>query len=657
MSNETKMYPNFVPTVNEAQVRSKIYDHFETMQQLKHEKMPHFAGPDGQRSWLQYIDDSERILNGYTLSRGSQGKEDWQSNMMDNVTLAKIRALAAGVGLKTPEMAFQAMNKDAVRSPIRAEVFKNIVNQSFNNSNATLHSYLEIWHMLCHGSIFEFEGYKTGGAMIPKVESFDSTTGQVKTKKEYVKFDGKPFSILLNPQEFYWWTFFVRDVQDQPRIAWVQHYTKKQIEEEFSKFPNYKFLKDKKEAENLNLQNSLYFNKWNKRVQDEDDYEVIRMYSKADDGNEKDKVMGHEVWSNGVPLIRSPLLWGEQEKDYPFAKQISNLFANTNFFVGMSWPAILEAYQDTKNTTINSLVDKIYRGVDPLTLVGLQNKDLLEVESQITTSNNRIYVPDIQQVKPFPTSQVNQGELAMLAVLDRGIEVLSVDRAQQGIQSNQQKTARQAIIEDTRAKELKGSLYSFLEDLWYQKTKLRMQVILTHYLKDKAARSSKRDQVISIEDYQFGDGKQGTLDIHIAKTKKELLPLLDIEAREKAAEENGQVYKMISILSSFFDNWDLDMKIVPQSIHNQDRIAKEEEFDSEVQWVATLAPDFFVANKEKYLQEKLAFRGKHLSDFNPPEEQQPEPTEETAEGVPTEEGTPPPAQTPKSPLDEGAELL
>jgi len=96
----------FIPTVEEAHARSKIYKYLVKMRDVKNDSLPHFAGMEGERSWMQYVDDSERVLNGYQLSREAQGKEDWQANLMDNITLAKCRAIAAGVGLQVPGMEF-----------------------------------------------------------------------------------------------------------------------------------------------------------------------------------------------------------------------------------------------------------------------------------------------------------------------------------------------------------------------------------------------------------------------------------------------------------------------------------------------------------------------------------------------------------------------
>jgi len=600
------------PTPEEQKARHKVYERIERMRELKNKKLPHFANQYGQRSFNEYIDDSERILNGYVFSRESQGKEDWQSNLMDNMTRAKMRGIASGVGLKVPEIKCQSTNQDAYMDPVRSELIKSISKQTFHDGNPTLHNFLEVWHLLSHGVLFEYDGYMTGGHKIKRVTEFDSVTGDVKTETVYVKGKGKPYNVLINPQEFYWWDMYVRDIQEQPHIAWIQHYTYTEVEREFSKYPNFKYVKDRKQcADFTNLQDSLYYQKWADRVdKDGNDYEVIRFYSLEDDS--------YEVWINGVAILRAPMLWGHEEKYYPFAKAIAEPFANTNFFVGMSFPGILESYQDTKNTVINTMIDKLYRSMDFQMLIGLQNKDLFDVESNFEGGDGKYYVPDVNAVKPMPVNGINAGELQFLQLIDRGIDGLSIDRSQQGLETNGDRTAREAIIADERARELKGMFYLFLEDLWLQKYKLRTRTVLTHYLKDKAARGDVRDNIITINDYLFDSGEKGVLAIHVAKTKNTLMDMPELEAREQAAAQAGQVYKLISIPQSWMDDWHFEYEIIPGSFHNQDRLRQETEFDSEVQWMATINPNFLASNIDLYTKEKLSFRGKNIEEFNPP---------------------------------------
>ena len=621
-AEQNKVREPYMPSDKEVAARTKSYGYLKTMMDLKEKPMPHFSGPEGGRSWNDMIDDSEMILNGYTLSREAQGKEDWQSNMMDKESRVKMKAIASGAGLKVPDMRFSATNKNGVRSAVRADIFKNTTRQTFNSGNPALSAFKETWHMLAHGVVFEYEGYKTGGAMRDRVESFDTETGEVKTKKEYVKVDGKPFTVIINPQEFFWWTFFVGDnqevagVQQQPRVAWVQNYGKGELELEFSKYKNYKYVLDKKEATALaQLQDSVFFTEWQDRVNDECDYEVFRLYDK-----ERDL---YEIWINGVLMLQAPILWGEDEPMYPFSVQVAENYANTNFFVGMPFGQIVEGVIETKNTTVNTLVDKLYRSMKKPFLYGLGNKDLMDIEDQFIDEDNKYYVPDIAQVKPFPYEGPNQGEFAMLSVLDNSLEKISVDRAQQGQSAGPAKTAREAVIADARAQEIKASLYLALENLWLQKTRLRTQVIMTHYIKDKAAQKEKKDQIITVEDYTFGDGTRGTLDIHVAKGESGLLTTDELESRAEAMEEQNLAYKIISITQNYLNDWKYDFHIEPESFHQKDRALEEAEFDSEVQYVVTLHPEFYAANKDKYLKEKLAFRGKQMDEFIQPKPPKP----------------------------------
>lgn len=619
-------------TPEEADARTELYKNLELMRELKEKKLPHFqAGPNGERSWLEMIDDSEALVNVFTPSRAQARKHDWQSNAnaAGAEVRAKMRAVAAGVGLNVPKMEYEAVNKKGIRSAKRAEIFKNIATQTYSYGNPAMNSFLETWQMLAHGVVFEYEGYKTGGAMQEVVDSFDTLTGKVKTRKEYVKMDGKPFNIRINPQEFYWWTFFCRDVQDQPRIAWVQMYTKREVELEFSKYPNYKFIQDKAQAnKNLQQQDSAFYQKWSERnTEKETAYEVVRVYSKEDDGGDG-KLKGYEVWVDGVPMLRCPLLWGGKEKVYPFAKEVPEHFANAEFFVGMPFPIMLEGYADNKNMLLNSLVDKVARGLDPLKLVGLQNRDLLDVESEIHSSDSTIYVPDVAAVKFMEHPPVAPGELNLLQMLDRGIELVSIDRAQQGQTTAGTKTAREVVIADQRAQELKQNLYLSLENLWHQKMTLRQHVILSHYLKDKAAADSIKGQIITIKDYTFGDNTRGILDIHIYNTKGKALTPQEIDAREMAMAKQGIHYKLISMPLSYLDDWELDFKIVSASLRAQDKTVEKDELMNEIQTLSSINPGFVAANLDEYTTEILALRDKHPEDYKPAA--QPKPQEQTS---------------------------
>lgn len=617
METESSTEPQFVPTPEEQKNRLKTYGQLQQMIQLKDEKMPHFAGPDGWRSFNEYVDASERILNGYTPSKEEQGKEDWQSNVQDNITRAKMRAVAASVGLKVPEMKYMATNKNGIRSKRRAEVMHQTVRHSYMRDNPTMETFLEVWAMLAHGVTFVFEGYQSGGYKRDVVESFDTKTGEIKTKSEYVEVDKRPINVRISPKELYWATFHVDSIQKQPCLIWLQKYSKSEFETEFSKYKNYKYVKDKKYCKDSDhsVLDTYGYKHWNKRV-DYDEYEVLKKFSKEENR--------YEIWVNGIPLLIAPLLWSYQGKPwYPIAKTIGEPFANSNFFVGLSFAGILEGYQENRTTILNTMTDILYRSLVIPLLVGLGNKDLLEAQDELIDSDDRFYVPDVNQVKPMPTRGIAQGDLAMLQVIDQSIERLSIDAAQQGL-TTPDVTARATIIADERARQLKGVLFLFLEDLWLQKTRLRNMTVLTHYFKDKARGKTFKDSTISVDDVKLSDGTYGILDIHVANNRSSLLTIAEIEAREQAAAKEGINYKLISVTKDYLDNWEYDHLIVAESLYNQDRLRQQATLEEEHNFMITFYPEYFVENKETYLEGALEFFGRSMDEMKPPAAPQPQ---------------------------------
>lgn len=609
--------PRFIPTEQEQKDRLKTYGQLQQMIQLKDEKKPHFAGPDGWRSYNEYIDASERILNGYTPSKEEQGKDDWQSNVQDNITRAKMRAVAASVGLQIPGMKYMATNKNGVRSKRRAEVLHQTVRHSYMRDNPTMSTFLEVWAMLAHGVTFTFEGYQSGGYKRDVVESFDSKTGEIKTKSEYVSVDQRPIDIRISPKKLYWATFNVNDIQKQPCLIWIEKYSKSELEIEFSKYKNFKYIKDKsalKDSDQTTL-DTYGYKSWNKRVEYEE-FEVLKKFSKEENR--------YEIWVNGIPLLIAPMLWSFRGMPwYPIAKTIGEPFANSDFFVGLSFAAMLEGYQENRTTVLNTMTDILYRSLVTPLLVGLGNKDLLEAQDELISSDDRYYVPDVNQVKPMPTRGIMQGDLAMLQVIDQSIERLSIDAAQQG-QTTPDVTARATIIADERARQLKGVLFLFLEDHWLQKTRLRNITILTHYFKDKARQKTFKDSTISVDDVKFSDGTVGILDIHVAKNRSKLLTVAEIESREQAAEKEGINYKLISVTADYLDNWEYDHIIIPESLHNQDRLRKQASIEEEHNFMVTFYPDYFAENKDIYLEDVLEFFDRSKDEMKPPQAPQPQ---------------------------------
>lgn len=583
---------------------------------------PQFSFGEGHLHLTQYIDESSMRANGYTPSREEQDKEDWQSNAFDNVTRAKLKAFCAGIALQIPEQNFTAVNNIGLFSAPRAEGMKQLVRHSrMVDDNPQMQIFYEAWDVLSLGTVVKYDGYLKTKHKRKFVTGFDEKTGEVLWEEREVVSEDRCIDINVPLSEFFIWSFEIPNVQDQPRVIWAQHYDKDQLETEFGHLPNFKYVKDAAQVKHVETwTRTHYYDKWMNRVKAENDYEVIRYYSIAEDR--------YEVWCNGVDLIRAPMLWGKTKKRYPFAKTIREPFAGGPFFYGMSLPHELAGNQDIRNALWNTTIDKHIRSLLPPMLVGMANKDLLDLEDEYVNQDNKIYVPDITQVKPMPYEGVNAGDVQMLQMINRALDLQSTDQSQSGI-AGQGVTAREIVIADENARKLKGITFMFLEDLWLQKTRNRILTILMNYMRPQyekvigeegAAQLVETLKVFNVKDTDFSDGTKGTLAIAIASKAKRLPSEVQISATENVMEEQGINYKMIAITSDYFDDWEFDFVVQPESIFAQDKVKREALVNEKIDRMAVYFPEYLAhpANKRKALGETLSVYGDSIDQYEEP---------------------------------------
>lgn len=615
--------------------RNKRYGQIDTMLQVRNKNYHQFNGPDGDRNLIGYIDDSDRRLNSDTPTREEQGKEDWQSNLFTPVTRTKLKALVAGVALQIPDITFMSWNQDGLFSPQRAEFIKQMVRYSrlAKGGNPRLDIFFEAWELFGKGTVIKYDGYLKQKHKRKFVTGFDQTTGEVKWEEKEVLVEDRAVDILVPLSEFFIWDAEIADVQDQPRVAWIQHYNKSALDLEFSKYKNYQFVKDRASAAKFKSSTvSYYYDGWAKRVEQDDDYEVVRFYDMEEDA--------YEIWINGVEILTAPLLWGRRKKLFPFSKTINEPFAGKSFFYGMSLPHSLEGNQDMNNVIWNTTLDKALRSLTPPFLVGLANKDLLDLEDEYVNQDNKIYVPDINQVKPMPYQGLGAGDIQLLQIMQRALDVQSTDSNQSGI-SGRGVTAREIQLADQNAQKLKGIPFMFLEDLWIQKTRLRVYNIMTNYMlprteaiigSDGVKKFRELTTIHNIHDVTHSDGTQGVLGVQVVSSEKTAPSVLDIEAREEAMMKQGINYKMIAVPSNWLDDWEIDFSVVSDSIYSQDKVKKEALITEKQDRLATYYPDYFIANKKKLFGEVVDLYGDNAKDYVDPPPPPPAPAPGAAGG-------------------------
>jgi len=606
----------YTPTPDEQQELDFLYTEVDTMVRLRGQNWPQF----NDRNLIQFVDDSEKRVQGYVPSRESQGKEEWQSNVFNQATRNKLKALVAAVATTPPDLRYKAVSSaDGGLDLRRAGVIENLVIHSRNQSNQETEIFWEAWTCATQGTVIKYDGYLKTRYKRKFIKSYDLVTGEMEFIEKEVDVNDECVDVLIPISELFIKSFKIHNIQDQPALAWIRYLDFDSIQKEFGKYKNFKYVLDKARAGSYQDETKTFFyDRWKDRVDAENDYEVIRYYNRF-----KDKYC---IIINGVLILNAPMLWGRRDKVYPFSKSIFEPFANKNFFYGNSLPNANMDVQDAINTLYNMSLDKTYRSMNPVLLAGIANKDLLEMENENVGMDSTLYVQDITQVQYQKIPGITDSEMVMIKWVSQGMDLgTSIDAAQQGVVAGKNITARQIVIANEHAKKLKGVFFMFLTDLWIQKTKLRILNILTNYTQPKiteiiGADGSKTYQEsfrrILVEGSKFPDGSTGTLEIQMVSKPEDLPTRKELDIEEEKFRIQGQKYEKIGMLSTYLDEFDYDVQVISESLHQKDSAEAQAVFQEKAKTMVTYFPHIFLANQDVIFDDFTTAYGEDKTKYN-----------------------------------------
>lgn len=628
----------YEPTEAEIKVRKKVYDDFAVMRDLRGQRYKYF----NDRTLKEFIDDSELRLSNYVPTRAEQGKEEWQANFSHPVTSNKMNAILASVALDVPEVRIVARNEKNDQSLKRAYIIKNLVKHSYDKDDKEEQVYFEGWETAGKGTCIIYDGYQKQKAKRKKITSYDPYTGKVEFTEEEIETKNGCVEFIVPLENIFIWNFYIPNIQDQPKLCWVESMGREEAKAEFGKYPNFKFVKDQKKLLSKDIQARYFYEAWASRVKGASPYEIVRYYDRFNDH--------HVILANGVVLYDGPMLLGRKQKVYPFAKTVYSLFS-ADFFYGNSLPNKMMGEQDVINSLFNMSVDKTYKSMVPSLLIGNQNKDDFDLEDPYVSLDTKVYVQDINAVIQLKFEGINNADVKMIDMISRGLDLTTVDSNQQGIQGRGV-TAREVVIANENARKLKGTFYMFLTSLWIQKIKLRIINILTFYTKVEQSQSLGQDiwdkyKRYIVENADLGDGTKGTLEVNIAPDEANL-PTKDMlqQRSNTKAEEHKENYKAIAMTSDFLDGWEYDVKVVSESVYQQDSSLSQAKLEDKIKIMATAFPEYFQMNKEKLFKEVLI---SYEDDPDEYETQQPKGQQDkiqTTQGQPGQSQQPNPAAQP-----------
>lgn len=621
------------PSKEDKELIGRIYTDFEYMRNLRNQRWKYF----NDRTLKELIDDAQLRLNGYVPSRASQGKEPWQSNFFHPVTKNKFKASIAAVALDIPQTKLVAQNEKFGRDATRADIMKHLVKFSYDQDNKEEQIFFEAWEALEKGTVIVYDGYLKSNSKRKIIKSFDPKTGEIETEEKDIETDNQCVNFIVPLMNLYIWDWTIFDIQKQPKIQWVERMDVESFNTEFGKYPNANYVKTSAQLTDKNEADTFFKEFWQERLKGDEPIEVIKSFDKG-----KDEFV---ILANGVKLFESPIILGKKKKWYPFAKTVSEPFG-TDFFYGNPFPNSLMGEQDIINSLYNMTTDKTYRSMITPMLIGNTNKDDFDLEDHEVTLDTKIYVQDIEQVKPMPIAGVSQSDVKMIEIISRGLDLSSVDSNQQGV-AGRGVTAREVVIANENAKKLKGILYMFLTSLWIQKIKLRIMNILTYYpqpkvemiVGEKGTNRIDKYRSFMVDNAELSDGSKGTLGISMVGSEQELPSQKEVDIQEeKQRMQSGDKYEQVYITSDYLDDWIYDIKVVSDSIYQKESGLTQVKMEEKLRVLGVYFPDIVTANKEKLAKDTL------IAYEDEPDEY------ELAPKAPTQPGMEEPAENPAEAL-------
>jgi hypothetical protein len=583
------------------------------------------------RTLKDFIDDSEKRMNAYVLSKSAQGKEEWQANFATRAYANKTKALLAATARDVPDMHIKAVRDDDSYDHFSADISKNLIKHSYHQDNVQEDLFFLAWSTVGHGTVLSYEGFEKQMYTKKRIKSFDLITGDVGEEVLETSSEGEPVSYEVSLMNLLIKNFYIRDVQQQPAVILEKYYAdKERFDADFGQYPNAKKVKNLSDL--VASDNDTYFHQnWSEACESGRGYYVclyMNKYRNAGSGL-------YRIVANGVELYNGPMPWRSiARRDsgrpvYPIAKTIYEPFANTNFFYGNSQPNSAMGEGDTLNTLYNTGLDKQYRSMVPPLLIGMVNKDMLDLEDELVAGDTKIYVDDINQVKQLEIRGISDSDVKMIDLISRGLDLTTLDPQQQGV-PQKYVTARAAVAADERARQLKGIFSMFMESLWLQKVRLRLPNIILSYTQPKlievigeegTKKLIEKYRQFNVENTSLSDGSKGTLGIRFMSKsemgdKKALR--LDVEGEERRGAEAGKPFEKVVMPFGYLDHLFMDVEIIPETLWQSSQALSMAMIVEKIGFITKVFPEYFAANKEMLFRDFVKNYGDDASRYQLP---------------------------------------
>ena len=188
----------------------------------------------------------------------------------------------------------------------------------------------------------------------------------------------------------------------------------------------------------------------------------------------------------------------------------------------------------------------------------------------------------------------------------------TVDTTQQGV-AGKGVTAREIVIANEHAKQMKGMFFMFLSDLWLQKTRLRIYNILLNYTLPRVeqlegGKATETYKTFFIPNKELSNGEKGTLGIQFISPNSKVSPEAlsnQLTQEENAVKSKGENYEKVALRADALDDLDYDIEIITDSLYEKDLAENQAMFSEKLQQVLTAFPGIFQQNKKVFFSDLM----------------------------------------------------
>lgn len=516
----------------------------------------------------EYIDESEKRLNG--LLEKPSHKDDWQTNISDNITRDKFISIIGR--LSSQRMKAQFLNNDGLPTDI-AKIITNLYEAAARGKNGMGKDepflYDSLFEAGSKGTCVREETYFLGKRKVKDHDRFKKS-GEVKYKTIYEYED--VCSKVIPLEEFYPGDISKRNIQEMPDCATVQFPSYASFRQEFADYDNSKYVEKKTMS---NEEKTLFC------VDDtkEDIVRVVKYYNRITDSF--DIVAGDVL----LTKIDNPL--PHPHKQLPFNSGIGEMLS-PKFFYGMSIPMKLSSMQDMNNTILNMTFDQLYLAL----MTPIFNSSGADIDIDWLYPKSVIDLPKGTNPNAIREFQTNTNNISvsqnMLGLIRQRLDENSSSGSEQsGISGNgRAKTAEEVATAREAAMDISAMFLRFMEWAEEDRAEQRIQNMLYYY--SKPMKNGKYRKIV-IDNVRLLKGELGRMMINI--TKEPRMP----EELDKMNETTEEMSQVVDITPELLRNFKYMIKIVPNASLKETEAMK---LNKEMQWFQLTAQNPMVNQKE-----------------------------------------------------------